>query len=74
MAHYKVETRHSTYRMYHIDANNSDEAEERAIKFGIKRDEWMGREEIDYYDTEEIEEDEGMCWWCDDPKNKDKGD
>jgi len=74
MPHYKVETREPIYRIYHIDANNSDEAEERAILEGHKRDESTGHEEVDYYDTEEIEEDEGVCFWCDGPKNKDKGD
>jgi len=72
MRHYKVETRLSTYRIYHIDANNSDEAEERAMLEGHKYDEWVGHEEVDYYDTEEIEENEGVCSWCESPGPKNK--
>lgn len=59
MARYKVETRQSIYRTYHIDANSTDDAEKRAMSEGYKDAEWVGAEEIDYYDTEALEAEVG---------------
>jgi len=62
---YKVETRQAIYRTYHIEANSPEEAKNRCewviistMRDSYKEDEWIGTEEVDSHDTEEIEESE----------------
>jgi hypothetical protein len=52
---YKVETRQPVYREYQVSAKNPEDAEKRAMRDGVRVREWVGSEDVDYDDTEEID-------------------